>query len=359
MIPYFLLVILPVLLWALSKKYRLTNGNRVLYETDTASMDIFCLILLLLLALRGTQCGMDTERYLRAFERYGAQSFRQLITGSGSEIGYKLLNKLVWMASENFQILLTVTAILSIYPLWYFFKKESENQLLTILLFLSVSQYMIYFSGIRQAIAMSMGVPAWYFARNRKRLCFIAIVLLAMQIHSSAFMLFLIYPLYHAKITKKWLWFVIPCMVAVFVFRTPIFNVLITLLWEEYDITDATGAVSILILLILFGIYSYLLPEERALEQDVLALRNILLLSIVIQIFAMLHPLSMRMNYYFLIFVPILIPKIANRSKKQYAQIARLSVVIMTVYFIYYHFCAVITDKDSLNLYPYVPFWKN
>ena len=218
---------------------------------------------------------------------------------------------------------------------------------------------MIYFSGIRQAIAMSMGVPAWYFARNRKRLCFIAIVLLAMQIHCSSFMLVIIYPLYHAKITKKWLWFVIPCMVAVFVFRTPIFNVLITLLWEEYDITDATGAVSILILLILFGIYSYLLPEERALEQDVLALRNILLLSIVIQIFAMLHPLSMRMNYYFLIFVPILIPKIANRSKKQYAQIARLSVVIMTVYFIYYYFSAVITDKDSLNLYPYVPFWKN
>lgn len=69
---------------------------------------------------------------------------------------------------------------------------------------------------------MSLGVPAWYSAKDKKLVRFILVVLLAMQFHTSAFMLFLIYPLYYAKITKKWLWFVVPCMVALYFFRMPI-----------------------------------------------------------------------------------------------------------------------------------------
>ena len=87
-------------------------------------------------------------------------------------------------------------------------------------------------------------------------------------------------------------------------------------------------------------------------------MRNLLLLSIVLQIFALMHPLSMRMNYYFLIFVPILIPRIASRSKKQFAQIGQLSVIVMSVFFMCYFLYGVITDNDALNIYPYVPFWE-
>ena len=112
-------------------------------------------------------------------------------------------------------------------------------------------------------------------------------------------------------------------------------------------------------LLVLFGVYSYVIPSEDKMDQDTVAMRNILLLSVVIQIFALLHPLSMRMNYYFLIFVPILIPKIASRSKGGYAQVAKLSVIVMTVYFVYYFARKVILDVDSLNIFPYIPFWRN
>ena len=148
-------------------------------------------------------------------------------------------------------------------------------------------------------------------------------------------------------------------MALVYVFKTPIFTILLTFLWDEYGSADTTGATTILMLLILFGCYSYILPEDNDLDKDTIAMRNILLLSIVIQYFAMLHPLSMRMNYYFLIYIPILIPKIASRSKKQFTQIARLSVIVMTAYFFIYFIRSVITDKDSLNIFPYIPFWDN
>ena len=359
MTPYFLLVALPSILYLVSKKYRITAGNKLLYETDKASINVFMFIFMLLLACRGLKCGADTMGYMHWYSVYSSQSLVSLLKNYENEFGYRMLNKVVGMLASDFQALLIVTAIICVCPLWYFYKKESENQLLTISLFLSVAPFIMYFSGIRQAIAMGLGIPAWYAAKNKKLITFILIVILALQFHSSAFILFAIYPLYYAKITKKWLWFVVPGILGVFIYRVPIFMFLLRFLWEEYEATPETGATTILLLLILFAIYSYVIPDDKLLDDDTIALRNILLLSVVIQIFAMLHPLSMRMNYYFLIFVPVLIPKIASRAKKGFAKVTQLSTIIMTAYFMYYFVNKVIKDIDPLNVFPYIPFWKN
>ena len=346
-------------MWAVGETYRIKYGKKLLLETRSASIDIFMLMFFFLLAFRGLQCGNDTRQYFNLFNKYTEYSFYQLFSNYNNEIGYKLLNKLIGATTNSYQLLLALTSFLCVYPVWWFYRRESTNHILTIVLFLSVFPYMMFFSGIRQAMAIALGVPAWYAAKSKKLFRFIFIVLFAMLFHTSAFMLAAIYPLYYAKITKKWLWFVVPCMVIVFFLRTIIFNFLITLLWQEYDHTSPTGAINILILLVLFGLYAYILPDEKSLDQDTVAMRNILLLSIVIQIFAMLHPLSMRMNYYFLLFVPLLIPKIARHSKKQFSQVSKLSVVVMTVYFAYYFVNTVITDNDPLNIFPYIPFWEN
>jgi hypothetical protein len=351
-------VALPVLVRLIGKKIRFTTDKKVLIQTQAASIDTFMFIFLLLLALRGVEVGNDTGRYQQLYNRYSAQRFSELLSAGGFEVGYKLLNWLVGNTAGHYQVLLAVTAVICVYPLWYFYKRETENQLLTIALFLTVAPYTMYLTGIRQAIAMSMGVPAWYAAKNKKLTLFVAIVVLAMQFHTSAFLLCLIYPLYHMRITKKWLWFIVPCMVAMFAFRKKIFTFLFVFLWKEYTGAQETGATTILILLLLFGLYTYILPEEKDLDKDAIAMRNMLLLSIVIQFFAMLHPLSMRMNYYFLIFIPILIPRIASRSKKQFAQLAKLSVVVMTVFFLSYFLNSVIMDYDVLDIFPYIPFWK-
>ena len=359
MIPYFILIALPLLLGLVSKKLRFTAEKKVLIETKSASIDAFMLIFLFMLALRGLQCGVDTKQYFRLFNEYSTQSIPQLLSRYKQEFGYKLLNRFIGFIGGDYQLLLIITSWICVFPLWFFYRRESDNQLLTIALFMTVAPYMMYFSGIQQSIAMSLSIPAWYAAKNKKLGRFIVWVLLAMQFHISAFMLLLLFPLYRAKITKKWLWFVVPCMVAVYVFRSEIFAFLFTLLWYEYDMTAATDATTILLLLILFGVYSYIIPDDNKMDDDAIALRNILLLAIVLQIFAMLHPLSMRMNYYFLLFVPILIPKIASRSKKQFLQISKLSIVVMTVYFMCYFIKKVITDSDSLGIFPYIPFWRN
>lgn len=358
MIPYILLIVLPVLAWLVRGRYRLTFDGRLLYEKPVGSIDVFMGVFFLLLALRGVECGIDTPQYLVLFNTYSEQDVAQLLSSYDHEIGFKLLIRLVGMVGGNYQLFLAITSLLCVWPLYHFYKRESEKQLLTISLFLTVAPFVMYFSGIRQAMAMSMGIAAWYCAREKKLLPFIAIVLMLMQFHRSAVIVFILYPLYHVRITRRWLWFVIPCMALVFVLRTQIFSAVLVLMWEDYGGVRETGATAVLVLLILFGIYSYIIPDESLMDKDTIAMRNILLLTITIQFFAMLHTLAMRMNYYFLIYIPILIPKIANRSKKRYKQIADLSVVVMTVFFIYYFISSGINGSDDLSIYPYIPFWN-
>ncbi len=359
MIPYFMLIILPAIAWLLKDSIYVNAGNQLLYKTKSLSIDIFMLIFLFLLALRSLECGNDTIQYSRLFEEYASSGVSDLLANQSHEMGYKLLNKLIGFIFGNYQYLLIATSLICVCPLWYLYKKESEMSLLTIALFLSVAPFAMYFSGIRQAIAMSMGVFAWYAAKNKKLPLFLGAVFLAMMFHTSAFILLVLYPLYYARITKKWLLFVLPCMAAVYFFKDTIFVFLINFLWKDYELVEETGAFMVLILLILFAIYSYVMVDDESLDQDTIALRNLLLLSVIIQMFAMLHPLSMRMNYYFLIFVPVLIPKIAKRCKKQYAMLGKLSVFVMTVYFLFYFVNMMITDNDPLNIFPYIPFWKN
>lgn len=359
MIPYFVLVFLPIIIWFINDKVSVNAGTRVLSKTDSLSIDSFMVMFLLLLALRGLKCGNDTMQYYRLFEQYSRSDISALLSDQTNELGYKLFNKLVGMVTDQHQYILVITSLFCVCPLWFFYKRETEQPLLTISLFLSTAQFVMFFSGIRQAVAMAMGVFAWYYAKNKRLFPFIAIVLVAIQFHTSAFMLSAIYPLYHARITKAWLWFVIPCMLLAYYFREAIFSFMFTFLWKDYNVTEETGAYMMLILFIIFAIYSYVMVDDELLDQDTVALRNILLLSVVLQIFALLHPLAMRINYYFVIFIPVLIPKIVSRCKAQYANIGKISAVVMTVYFYYYFINMMITDNDPLNIFPYIPFWQN
>ncbi len=359
MIPYFLLLLLPILIGVHCQRYRICIGKKTIYQTSSMSIDVFMFILLVLLVFRGLQCGIDTKQYLNLYNKYSSYSISDLFLDYNHELGYKLLNKLIGLSVDDFQFLIGITSAICVFPLWYFYKRESEHPILTIVLFLSVAPFMMYFSGIRQAMAMAFGIPAWYAAKNKRIIWFIGIILGAMQFHTSAFILALLYPLYQVRITPKWLWGVIPCMVLVYIFKAPIFNFMLELLWKDYNTTSETNAIMVFLLLIIFGIYAYAIPDEKFLNNDCIALRNILLLSIVLQSFAQLHPLAMRMNYYFLIFVPILIPKIAMRSRKMFDEIAQLSVGVMIIFFSYYFMNTVITDNDPLNIIPYITFWNN
>ena len=100
----------------------------------------------------------------------------------------------------------------------------------------------------------------------------------------------------------------------------------------------------------------------KEMDKETLALRNMLLFAVLLQCFAPVHVLAMRMNYYFIIFIPMLIPKLLTVVKPNFKDVAGIAKAVLVGFFMVYYlittYIACQTTGGVLNTYPYVPFWQ-
>jgi len=355
MIPFVVLLIIPIFI-----QHVYVKG--VSYQRrNNAALVIFFALLTFLVMFRHESVGNDTRNYINMY--YKIIEMKWIDVGKGSiEFGYLFFNKIISLFSKQPQFFLAVAAILVNVMIYPTYKRLCVDSSLTIVVFCIMSTFVMMFSGIRQVLAIGIGFIAYGFTRNKKIVPFVLSVCLAMTVHTSAFMLAFMYPVYHAKITKKWLYAVVPALTFVFVFNRPIFSGL-TLFIERYTKYDGsvtqTGAYTMLILFIIFTVFAFLIPEESVIDKETIGLRNFLLFSLVIQMFAPLHNLAMRMNYYYIIFIPLLLPKIIEYRSERWKQVAIVSRHIMVIFFLLYFFFVKANSGGNLNIFPYHFFWEN
>ena len=107
-----------------------------------------------------------------------------------------------------------------------------------------------------------------------------------------------------------------------------------------------------------FAVFAFLVSDDSRLDSETIGLRNYLLLALMLQMFAPLHSLAMRMNYYYIIFIPLLIPKILEYKSERYRQVAIVGRHVMVVFFLVYFIFGAYAGEDSLNVYQYHFFWE-
>ena len=116
-----------------------------------------------------------------------------------------------------------------------------------------------------------------------------------------------------------------------------------------------------LILFAAFAVFSYVVPDESKMDDELYGLRNFLLLTVVLQSFAPLHTLAMRMNYYYIIFLPITVAKFVDIPQTSMKRIAKVAALIITAYFLWDFVSTVytgyVTGVSALDTVPYIPFW--
>jgi len=322
---------------------------------------VFFLLLMALVMLRHESLGNDTVNYINHFKSFSKMSWYQVGRYS-TEFGFSYYNKIVSLFTSDPQVYLAVTAVLTTAMIYPTYRRLCEDSSLTIVLFCLMSTFVMMFSGIRQMLAVGIGVVAYEFTRRKKLISFVLAVLLAMSFHTSAFMLAFMYPLYYAKITKKWLPVVVPSLAVAFVFNRQIFTFLNSIIsrFTRFDgEVSSTGAFTMLILFVAFAVFAFLIPEEAELDQETIALRNFLLMAVVLQMFAPLHTWAMRLNYYYIIFIPLLIPKIISRRSVKWDQVAIWGRHIMVAFFLVYFFFNAYTSTSNLNVFPYRFFWES
>ncbi len=352
MIIYLLLIFLPILFYYFS--VRLFPKDR----RGRISITIFFAIFLFMLMFRDETVGRDVANYHWIFSKISHTEWSSLAK-SNIELGFVYLNKLISSMGGNFRFLLAVSSLITIIPIWLLYRNETEDSPTEIAVFINMSTFLVMFSGMRQAIAVSIGIIAFTFVKRKKLIFFIITVLVAIAFHSSAFVLFLMYPIYFIRLKKIMLPIVAAIIGVIFIFNRPIFSFLSVFISDAHNADKSitsTGAYSMIILLVLFAVFSFIIPDEGNMSTEGYGLRNLLLISIVIQLFAPVNFLAMRMNYYFLIFIPLLLSKVVSHPSLKWRQVSFLGkhVIILAMLI---SFFIISVRQNALDTFPYKFCW--
>lgn len=354
MLIYWLLLLIPGALYVLLMPLRESTRNRIV----TAA---FFLILGTMLALRSADCGIDMRNYEYYFRNFSYMPWRML-RAYDLEQGYAHYVKLITSFTDNFQVFVAITSILCVGPLLYLYQRFPRGAYLRILLFVNMSLFPMLFSGLRQSMAIGIGIFAYLAVVDGKNLRFLLLTGLACLFHESAYMLLLLYPACHIRIRQKHTAVIVIVLCVLLVFNREIFLLMgriAELLGSSYNISATnTGAFMMIVLLFLFFLFSMLFLDEEKAGREVLCIRGIVLLALIIQIFAPLNYTVSRMGYYFLAYIPILVPEVVYQEKREFSQITLLAHFVMCAFFFVYFLYTAYTGADILRIYPYVPFWE-
>ncbi len=363
MIPYIVLVFLPgiyAFILKLSSRREDSVGSR--------SISLFFFLWLLILALRRNDIGIDLDNYRYLFTEASHISLKSALSyWKDFESGYIVFNSILSHLTHNFQWLLVLSGLITLIPMWLFYSKRTEQPFFVIALFMGLTSFPLYFSALRQVMAMAFVFPAFEFAIKRRIAPFLAMVLLAVLFHSSSIIMILIYPLCNIRLKKDSLWWIVGISLLIFLLSKFVFNVFLVFLNEKYvelyGQVDNNGAYRMLVLYLILICYSFIVADEKKMTKDQIAMRNLSALVVFIQPIASVSHVAMRFNYFFLPFMPLLISYVTKYPQPRYRIITYVARIAMTLFFLYYYFKSVysgtVFDTDLLQIYPWIPYWSH
>lgn len=324
---------------------------------------IFSLVFLIV-GLRHETMGVDLLKgsdylgytgYLQSYDKIGRCSWLEIIKMDSFlnyEKGFIVFNKLIHVLSwGSRQVFLIVCAALSLFPLAYVFYKKSASPALSFVIYLGLPVFLLVFSGLRQAIAIGICAFALLFIQKRKPIPFVLMVLLATQFHSSAWLFLIAYPAYFIKLNfplRITTAFLIP---VVFLLRRPLFSIL-SLLLKENAVADDNNSITLLI--VFFAIYFFcLIFMDDSEEQN--GYLNLFFLACICQTFAGVYNTAMRVGYYFMIALSLLLPLSVRNTKSM--KDGKLVTLIITVCFVAFALFSLAKDSFAVTN-PYHFFWE-
>lgn len=173
----------------------------VILEKESFSRKAFWVPLLFLsffASIRSHFIGTDTSAYTSNFRNAldpDYYYFRQNL-----EYGYQFFEYSLLKITYNYFWLFFISSIIVVGSYLYIFKKQSQDYLLSIIIFICFGYYLFYFNGLRQGLAMAITALATPYLIEKKFLRYVMIVFLASLFHKTALIMILFYFLIHLKI---------------------------------------------------------------------------------------------------------------------------------------------------------------
>ena len=293
---------------------------------------LVCLGVILFQGFRDFSVGTDLVGYIPSYLKIGNMDVSSL-KYQNYEKGYIILNKVIFLLGcDERQFLIIIAAVIQI-PIFFTIYKYSERYLMSILWYFAFGNFIMTFSGLRQAIAMSIVFSGYYFIKNKRKYKFIMLIIFAALFHKSVLFCLVLYPLYYTKINRKKIIFVFSFLILLFIFKNKVLFIVSKLYYGKSSEITSTGAYTMLI--IYFFLYVLSLCSKRR-DKDYQGLRNMLLLLTTIFVFAPIHNYITRIGYPITLYMTIFIPKLVNSIKvrPQFIYIGGISLItIMCFYY--------------------------
>lgn len=344
------------------KKATITEENSRLKKENkhTFYQLVFFLIVIFVLwfltAFRSERIGNDTLNYVRYFYNFGQGG---VTLNSRIEIGYQILNFVVFKINPNPYFFLGVVATICYLGTGIYIYKYSDNIVYSTVLLFPIA-YSFFASGLRQAIAMVICLYAYQAIKNKKFGLAILLIAFASLFHTSALIMLAL--LFHRLIPKKPFW-VIPLTVIFIALSISgvMDNVFAVLLQNSYGgyyesetLTDGWLGITYYCLRALVFYFLVFLSYESNKKENSLVLSLFSMLLITVS-FGFSLNLFHRASNYFMLIAMVELPNSIHRGGLKHKKILMFLLgFIMVLYFV----VSLIIRPKWNHLYPYHFNWQ-
>lgn len=332
-------------------------------------------VLCLVSSFRSIDVGVDTLQYCNNYQVIALMDWTdyELLR---YEPGFFFLCKALSCISADYRLLIFATSIIIFFGVCFFYYKLSENHLITVFLFVTLLIDAFLMSGMRQALAMSIALVALYQLLYGRKALFCLLVLLASQFHSSAIACLIYWPLLNSKFSTKVFVALVVGSVIAFVFAPQIYSLASGIIgkYDGYSAGHEHGGSNYFGALIRAAFYLLLVLISHYCLKDKYGTRNERTIAIVgnisisgsflmytamcaflFNVLGMQIEIFSRMNNYFNVFLPLLLPFAFNRLSIPQEKTLLMFVVLSTCFA---YFVAVLLLRPEWNgIVPYTTFF--
>ena len=250
-----------------------------------------------------------------------------------SEAGYYYTMWLLGKVFPSGQTSIIVSSILITFATCFFIRRNSADVPLSLTIYICLGLFTFNMNAMRQAMAMSICLFAYEFAKERKLLPFILTVLLAMLYHKTAMCFF---PVYFLPALKNdlgsWAFYIFGLILCL-LFIDRIIVGYYEISGENYSKTAAADGGGLFVIMLYLGTFVLAIYKQDIIEQT--KARTYLLATMTgfvayIARFAGSHILE-RISYYYFYFPVLLIPAIFQELDEREHRFIKLFFLIGAV----------------------------
>lgn len=357
MAAYILLSFLPLLVSCFFKDLNIDKKQKKYF------LIISGIALVLFLGLRDKYIGSaDTYNYYSLFEYAISKStwsaFRSYkgtyMSGfKETEIGFQIFVWLLSRVTSNGQVIIVVTALIYTVSLMIYIYHNSDDVVLSVVMYITLGIMFFEMQGMRQSIAMSICLLSYESLKKNKFVPFAFWVILACFFHKTAIVFSVLWLFRKFTINQKHLFYFTLLGGGVLVFCNTIVSVANDFFDMNYGTPVEGGgfvATSIYILTIIF-VYAFV-PRDRMDQKFSLAFYMMLLglVCYIVRYFG--AQASERISFYFMFSQLIVLPNaICSMSNDKEKAVTKMIVILLSIALMIYRL-------SGSELVPYSFFWN-